>query len=160
MPMISSVSEINVFVVYTVTIAVLLTVKMVFLLWPRAYSMKPDYLASQLSLFSLHQSWVLRTMKVAWLLAAFKAIVTCTPRLACSGASCVLSYRSQTEIGPIRCKQSDPPPPPQFLLKKIKVTMKYPLKKEMQQNSLALMIITIYIIWWWLLLLYTQALLV
>ncbi len=46
-------------------------------------------------------------MKVAWLLAAFIAIVTYTPQLTCSGAGYVLSWRSQTEIGPIRCEQSD-----------------------------------------------------
>ncbi len=33
--------------------------------------------------FSLHQSWVLGIMKVAWLLAAFIAIVTYTPQLTC-----------------------------------------------------------------------------
>ncbi len=53
---------------------------------PGAYTMKPDMLASQGKFqFSLHQSWVLSTMKVAWLLAAFIAI-TYTPR-----ASYVLS---------------------------------------------------------------------
>ncbi len=41
--------------------------------------------------FSLHQSWVLGTMKVAWLLDAFIAITTSTPRLTCSGAGYVLS---------------------------------------------------------------------
>ncbi len=55
--------------------------------------MKPDLLASHVSLFSLHQSWVLGTLKVAWLLAAFIAIVTYTPRLTCSGAR----LRSQTD---------------------------------------------------------------
>ncbi len=41
--------------------------------------------------FSLHQSWVLGTMKVAWRLAVFIAIVTYTPRLTCSGVGYVLS---------------------------------------------------------------------
>ncbi len=44
---------------------------------------------------------------MAWLLAAVIAIVTDTPRLNCSGAGYVLCYRSKTEIGPIRCEQSD-----------------------------------------------------
>ncbi len=48
--------------------------------------MKPDLLASQeVSVLGLG------TMKVAWLLAAFIAIVTYTPRLTCSGAGYVLS---------------------------------------------------------------------
>ncbi len=46
-------------------------------------------------------------MKVAWLLATFIAIVTYTAQLTCSGAGYVLCWRSQTEIGPIRCEQSD-----------------------------------------------------
>ncbi len=33
--------------------------------------------------FSLHQSWVLDTIKVAWLLAAFFVIVTYTPWQTC-----------------------------------------------------------------------------
>ncbi len=46
-------------------------------------------------------------MQVAWLLAAFIAIVTYTAQLTWSGAGYVLSWRSQTEIGSIRCEQSD-----------------------------------------------------
>ncbi len=46
-------------------------------------------------------------MKAAWLLAAFIAIVPYTPQLSCSRAGYVLSKRAQTEIGPIRCEQSD-----------------------------------------------------
>ncbi len=46
-------------------------------------------------------------MKVAWLLAAFIAIVTYTPCLTCSRASYIQSKRAQTEIGPIKCKQND-----------------------------------------------------
>ncbi len=41
--------------------------------------------------FSLCQLWVLGTMKVDWLLAAFIAIVTYAPQLTCSGAGYVLS---------------------------------------------------------------------
>ncbi len=41
--------------------------------------------------FSLHKSWVLDTMNVTWLLAAFIAIVTYTQRLIFSGAGYVLS---------------------------------------------------------------------
>ncbi len=44
---------------------------------------------------------------MAWLLAAFIAIVTYTVQLTCYGAGYVLGNRSQTEIGPIRCEQSD-----------------------------------------------------
>ncbi len=62
---------------------------------PGACTMKPDLLAS------FHQSWVLGTKKVAWLLAAFIAIVTYTPQLTCSYVmhmtGYVLSKRSQTE---------------------------------------------------------------
>ncbi len=48
--------------------------------------MKPDLLASHGKYqFSLPQSWVSGTMKVAWLLAAFIALVTYTARLTCSG---------------------------------------------------------------------------
>ncbi len=84
--------------------------------------------------FSLHQSWVLGTMKVAWLLAAVIAIVTDTPRLTCSGSGYVPSYKwSQTEIGPIRCEQSDSCltqkcHSPSFSSYKLNGTMKY-LKK-------------------------------
>ncbi len=41
--------------------------------------------------FSLQQSWVLGTMKVAWLLVALIAIATYTPQLTCSGTDYVLS---------------------------------------------------------------------
>ncbi len=70
-------------------------------------------------------------MKVAWLLAAFIAIVTYTPQLTCSGAGYVLGYRSQTEIGPIKCEQSDTcltqkKVTPQFLFLQIKGHYKAP----------------------------------
>ncbi len=44
---------------------------------------------------------------MAWLLAAFVAIVTYTALLTYSGAGYILGKKSQTEIGPIRCEQSD-----------------------------------------------------
>ncbi len=54
---------------------------------------------------------------MAWLLAVFIAIVTYTPQLTCSGAGYVLGKKSHTEVGPIRCEQSDT-----CLTKKKKVT--------------------------------------
>ncbi len=68
---------------------------------------------------------------MAWLLAAFIVIVTYTALLTCSGAGYVLSYRSQTEIEPIRCEQSDTclmqkKSLPQFLFLQIKAHYEVP----------------------------------
>ncbi len=62
----------------------------------------------------------------------------------------VLSKRAQTEIGPIRCEQSDTCQKkslPQFLFLQTKgqYEVPYKKKKEILQNCLALMKITMYI---------------
>jgi len=46
-------------------------------------------------------------MKVVWLLVVFIAIVAYTPQLTWSGAGYVPGKTSQTELGPIKCEQSD-----------------------------------------------------